>query len=282
MPAASSTAYIGGLTNAFIQAGGARIDTNNFTITVSQALLTDPVSSGGGLTKDGGGTLTLTGANTYTGPTTVTAGTLSLGNGTTNTSLADAANVSVAAAATIDLNFTGTDTVNALWLAGARKAAGVWGAVGSGAQFEDARITGTGTLTVTSGPTGSDYDLWAGPGGYNLSGGPDDDDDGDGKSNFSEYAFGLNPTSPASLNPFAGPLDPATGQFQYTRRATPATTGVTYTYQSSTTLTGAWPAFVPVAESSDNATPVELITVTVPAELRQGPRLFIQVEATKP
>jgi fibronectin-binding autotransporter adhesin len=158
MPAASSTAYIGGLTNAFIQAGGARIDTNNFTITVSQALLTDPVSSGGGLTKDGGGTLNLTGANTYTGPTTVTAGTLSLGNGTTNTSLADAANVSVAAPATIDLNFTGTDTVNALWLAGARKAAGVWGAVGSGAQFEDARITGTGTLTVTSGPTGSDYD----------------------------------------------------------------------------------------------------------------------------
>ena len=35
-----------------------------------------------GLVKAGGGTLTLTGTNTYTGGTTVTAGILQIGNGT--------------------------------------------------------------------------------------------------------------------------------------------------------------------------------------------------------
>ncbi len=75
-PLASSAVYLGGLTNAFVKAGGAAIDTNNFNITVSQPLLTDPVSTGGGLAKSGAGNLTLTGASTYTGATNVSGGTL--------------------------------------------------------------------------------------------------------------------------------------------------------------------------------------------------------------
>ncbi|MCU0795784.1 MAG: autotransporter-associated beta strand repeat-containing protein [Akkermansiaceae bacterium] len=78
-PSASSSAYLGGLTNAFIQDGGARIDTNGFDITVSQNLLEDTGSTGGGLTKDGTGTLTLSGSgNTYTGDTVVNGGTLAV------------------------------------------------------------------------------------------------------------------------------------------------------------------------------------------------------------
>jgi len=79
-PSASSAAYLGGLTNAFVKAGGAKFDTNSFDITVSQALLADPASAGGGLTKAGNGTLTLTGANTFTGGLSIEAGTLVLGN----------------------------------------------------------------------------------------------------------------------------------------------------------------------------------------------------------
>ena len=78
-PAAASTAYMGGLTSAKIKAGGANFDVaTGRDIFISQALLTDAVSTGGGLTKAGVGALTLAGANTYTGATLVSAGRLQL------------------------------------------------------------------------------------------------------------------------------------------------------------------------------------------------------------
>jgi autotransporter-associated beta strand protein len=54
----------------------ATIDTNGYTVT-----LAGPVSGGGGLTKTGSGTLTLTNANSYSGGTTINAGTLALTGG---------------------------------------------------------------------------------------------------------------------------------------------------------------------------------------------------------
>ena len=55
----------------------------------NQAALTytGVISGGGSLTKTGGDTLTLTGQNTYTGGTAISAGTLQLGDGTTDGSL---------------------------------------------------------------------------------------------------------------------------------------------------------------------------------------------------
>ncbi len=70
---------------ASVLEGGAIIDTNGHDVTIGQTLVhggSDPID--GGLTKQGEGTLTLTGNNTYTGATTVSAGTL-LVNGTLGT-----------------------------------------------------------------------------------------------------------------------------------------------------------------------------------------------------
>jgi autotransporter-associated beta strand protein len=89
-----------------------------------------------------GGKLVLTTANSYTGDTTVLAGTLSLGNGSSNTHLADTANLMVAAGARLHLNYSGTDTVNALTVGGIAKPPGIYSS--SNSTF----ITGPGTLTV--------------------------------------------------------------------------------------------------------------------------------------
>ena len=67
-------------TDIFIKNGGAQIDTNGFNFTVAQPLLTDLVSTGGGLTKKGSGRLTLSVANTYSGPTRIAAGSLTITN----------------------------------------------------------------------------------------------------------------------------------------------------------------------------------------------------------
>ena len=73
---------------SYVQAGGAVMDSVDFSVTNVLPLLSDPGSPGGGLTKLGSGVLTLLGANTYSGNTTVSAGTLLVnGNssGATNT-----------------------------------------------------------------------------------------------------------------------------------------------------------------------------------------------------
>jgi hypothetical protein len=136
-------------------------------------------------------------------------------------------------------------------------------------------------LQVTNGPAAAnDYDQWAGSSGFNLTGGLEGDDDGDGLSNFQEYAFGLNPTSGASVSPVT-PLNKATGTFTYTRRKQ-SLTGLTYSYESSTNL-AAWPSFTPaVPDVSNNGDPVETITVTVPASLLAEPKLFLRVKGIDP
>ena len=228
------------------------------------------------VTKTGTTTWSLTGENTYTGPTTVEEGTLILGNDF----LADASDVSIAAAATLNLPHGLTDTVGTLTVDGVNLPIGVYGAVGSSAAagFQLPQITGTGLLDVTSVVgSGSDFDDWVAE--FGVVGGPDDDDDSDGLTNQQEYAFGLNPTTGSSVNPFSEVLDQATGVFVYTRRNnTVFETGLTYTYGSSITLDGFTP-FTPVSEVSDGGDPVETVTVTLPADLLANPALFIQVTA---
>lgn len=69
---------LGGLNQtANVLAGGAKIDTNGFNITLPQPLVPG-IAGDGGLIKSGVGSLTLSGFDTYTGATSVTGGTLTL------------------------------------------------------------------------------------------------------------------------------------------------------------------------------------------------------------
>ena len=77
--ASNITTFLSGVGAVTVRGGGAAIDSAGYNITVAQALL----DGGGGLTKLGGGTLTLTGSNTYSGGTTVSAGTLQINTGGT-------------------------------------------------------------------------------------------------------------------------------------------------------------------------------------------------------
>jgi len=91
-----------GIGQALFLAGGATYTVSSGTVTLS-----DSIGGGtnalitGGFTKAGAGTLTLSGANTYTGTTTVSAGTLSLSD---SGSFANSATISIASGATLNVS----------------------------------------------------------------------------------------------------------------------------------------------------------------------------------
>lgn len=80
--AANNVNFMAGLATANIRNGGAMVDTGGFNVTIAQQLLHSIIGGDnaidGGLSKSGAGTLTLSGANSYTGPTNVNQGTLAL------------------------------------------------------------------------------------------------------------------------------------------------------------------------------------------------------------
>lgn len=126
------------------------------------------ISDGGkgyGFTKTGANPVILSAANTYTGSTIVSAGLLDInssgsvmGNVTVNagtlemdnnTAMASTATLTVAAAATVNLNYGANQNINALYVAGVQQAPGVYGA---NAYNPGNVFTGPGTVTVSSGP----------------------------------------------------------------------------------------------------------------------------------
>jgi autotransporter-associated beta strand protein len=100
------------------------------------------------ITKVGAGTLRFENAvqTDFAGATKVLDGTLSLAR----PALADAADVYVATGATLDLDFSGVDVVNSLFIDGMSQLTGTWGSPTSSAEHMSPLLTGSGILQVTT------------------------------------------------------------------------------------------------------------------------------------
>jgi len=95
---------------ANVQRYGAVVDTNGFDIGLNVPLTEDPASPGGGLTKLGAGVLTLGGANTYTGATSIVAGGLAI-NGSITSDVTVAPDAALLGSGLIDGDVAAAGTV---------------------------------------------------------------------------------------------------------------------------------------------------------------------------
>jgi len=137
---------------------------------------------------------------------------------------------------------------------------------------------GDDSAQASATPNGDPYAEWAGPSGYDLSGGRDDDDDGDGMTNFQEFAFGLDPTSGASVNPLTDISEfQSDGIFSYTRFAG---SGLSYTYWISTDLED-WgvESVAPLIEEAGEIGDDGVQTVVVVLALPESDKVFLRVKA---
>ena len=254
------TTYGGG-PNTYVASGGAIIDTNGRNIGIQVNLL--DAGGAGGLTKNGTGTLTLSGANTYTGNTTVENGTL----GIAQSNFADSSTVTIgtsgASPAVLHLPNAGTDIVTSLIIDGAAQA-------GNGAVYDSTNSSGaiTGSGKIQVGTASADPFLaWIDATWPTLSNKtPTGDPDNDGIANLVEYV--LKNGDPSTSNTAILPILNASGTnfvFTFLRRI--AATGTIQTFQYGSNLTG-W-TDVPVTNGgivsiTSPEAGIEQVVVTVP------------------
>ena len=179
------------------------------TLTLSGAL-----SGSQALTKEGAGTLILTGVNTRSGATTVAEGTLAINSAQLS------GNVFLTTGAALQLIFAGTDDIGELWLGGGQKWRGTWGAPGSDATYQTSALSGTGTLSVTAGPDpgfagwAMEQGLTGAPG---FESGPTDDTDLDGTPNLLEWVLSGDPLAPNTARPVTFRMESGAPVFQFER-----------------------------------------------------------------
>lgn len=154
---------------------GATLSVGGTSAVRFNGVVQDGAGGAGSLVYNGSSTLTLSIANTYSGGTSVSGGTviaaadgalgtgnvsltaasvtLTLQSGLVNNYIADSANLNIQmTTGTVNLNFIGTDVVGSLTVAGVQQAAGIYGGAGSGAPNILPELMGTGTLTVVPEP----------------------------------------------------------------------------------------------------------------------------------
>ncbi len=231
---------------------------------VGNVAISEIIEGAGSLTKTGAGTLSLSAANTYTGNTTVNAGTLAV----SGSSLLDSASL-VVNGGKVDL--TGAETVTSLFFGATQQYTGTWGATGSGAQhIDDSRFSGSGVLNVTSGPSPAGYATWAATNAPGQT--ANQDYDNDGVSNGVEFVLGgLATTNDASKLPT---LATSGGNlvFTFIRAQSSKTADVSVKIDVGTTL-AAWPSSFTVGNTTaasspgvtvtDNGNGTDTVTLTV-------------------
>ena len=221
--------------------------------------ITDSIGPGGGavgLKKYGISTLTLTGANPYSGGTQVTAGTLAC----SQPAALGAGPLDITTGAKLQLNFTGTRRIAALTInGGAPQPNDSYGSSASPATNKiDSAFAGTGTVTVGPDATTS-YAAWAADPAQGLTAGandrPADDPDHDGIPNLLEFALGGAPmTSSRAVLPVLTESGGA-WNFEYRRAAAARPPVTTQIVEYGSDLTGWTRVVIPEGSSG-------LVTVT--------------------
>jgi autotransporter-associated beta strand protein len=244
------------------------------------------------ITKVGIGTQTLTGANTYSGNTTVSGGTLALANPNANN---QTSTVTIAAAsAKLQLTFAAItpDTVEKLFIGATQQVIGEYGHTNSGATNGGAGVgtmdayfaAGTGKLNVTTGPGGGAPEIAIGQGGDITNGGTKGFGTVTTGSNTS-LIFTITNSGTAALNLNGSPLVNVTGtnaaDFTVTALpTTPVTSGggtTTFTVQFAPGASGARNAVLTIAnDDSDESTFTIIVSGTgqTPYEAWAGGVLF--------
>ena len=281
-----------------IQNTGSLVKNGSNTLTLSGT------NTYSGTTTVAAGTLLVNGTNTGSGAVSVASaatlgGTGGVGGNVTytNGALANFTKGSpLVIAGTLTLNDNIVHVSMPVGLTRGNYTLATYNATGSTGAFNATPVIDTGspiagaTATVTTGGGfvkllvngGSDYDAWANNYvGYDLSN-PGADTIGNGLTNAQKYAFGLNPTSMTAINPIKVLLDKTAGTFTYTRRATPAITGIVYTVWTSPDL-AIWTHDTGAIEGTTTvAGDVETVPVTLSGAPLSATKWFVRVEAAMP
>lgn len=253
------------------------------------------------LIKSGAGKMVLSGTNTFDGNTTVNNGVLEVtatgslhfrptSNGATNVVSGSG---SLSFLGTVDLDLSAVNaTVGNSWtlfnLGSFSSATLSPVAVRSGLSAFTEVTPGTWELAVTGAKwvfttadgklayvnAASPYATWSST--FGLSAGSESGDlDGDGLTNFQEFAFGLIPNDSSSVNPIISQVNPTTGQFSYQRLAA---SGLTYTIWTTTDLV-TWTQDTNAVQNVTTGNPNDSVQVTLTGAPLTASKLFVRVKA---